>query len=318
VPVAAVSLVAEDRQWFKAETGLGIQQTPLHMSLCKETILQPGLLVVPDTTKDPRFEANELVTGEPRFRFYAGATLQTPQGLPLGTVCVLDHQPRELTEQQAATLKALARQVMALLELRRSVRETRRYAQQLQALARAALQITSAGTVDATVQEVTRAARNIVGAHQAVVSLTRGPDWSQAINAVSLSDKYAAYEGYTAVPDGSSIDAQVCETNRPMRLTRAELEAHPRWRGIGEHPKDRPPMQGWLAAPLVAQDGRNLGVVQLSDKADGTDFGDGDEAVLVQLAQLASSAVLNRTLGHDDDPVLQRLHATGDLAGENS
>jgi two-component sensor histidine kinase len=187
---------------------------------------------------------------------------------------------------------------MAHLELRRSATEAerqraeaQRFAEQLQALARASLKITAAETLDATIREVGDAAREIVGAHQSVVSLTHGDNWSQAISAVSLSDKYAPFRDYAEAPDGSGIYALVCETNQPIRLTQAELEAHPRWRGFGDHKTDHPPMRGWLAAPLVGQNGQNLGLIQLSDKSDGTDFGEGDEAVLVQLAQLAASAI---------------------------
>jgi two-component sensor histidine kinase len=297
-PIAVVNLIEDHRQWFKAEIGLGARETPLDVSICAHAILQPGLFVVPDTTKDPRFNCNPLVTSDPHLRFYAGALLETREGLPLGTVCVLDYKPRELTDEQAFTLQALARQVMAHLELRRSATEAerqraeaQRFAEQLQALARASLKITAAETLDATIREVGDAAREIVGAHQSVVSLTHGDNWSQAISAVSLSDKYAPFRDYAEAPDGSGIYALVCETNQPIRLTQAELEAHPRWRGFGDHKTDHPPMRGWLAAPLVGQNGQNLGLIQLSDKSDGTDFGEGDEAVLVQLAQLAASAI---------------------------
>jgi two-component sensor histidine kinase len=297
-PIAVVNLIEDYRQWFKAEIGLGVRETPLDVSICAHAILQPGLFVVPDTTKDPRFNCNPLVTGEPYLRFYAGALLQTPEGLPLGTVCVLDYQPRTLTDEQAFTLQALARQVMAHLELRRSAKEAerrtaevQRYAEQLRALARASLTITSAETLDATIQEIVDAARDIVGVHQASVSLTPGPDRTQAITSVSFSEKYAAFQDDAEAPDGSGLAALVCDTNRPLRFTQAELEAHPLWRGFAEHKADHPPMRGWLATPLVAQNGQNLGLIQLSDKVDGTEFGEGDEAVLVQLAQLAASTV---------------------------
>jgi PAS domain S-box-containing protein len=124
-PIAVVNLIDAKRQWFKAEIGLGVRETPLDVSICAHAILQPGLFVVPDTTKDPRFAGNPLVTGEPRLRFYAGALLETAGGLPLGTLCVLDHKPRELTERQAFTLKALARLTMTQLELRRTLRLNR-------------------------------------------------------------------------------------------------------------------------------------------------------------------------------------------------
>ncbi len=93
-PIALVSLVAENRQWFKSEVGLGVRETPLNMSICAQAIQHRGLFVVPDTTLDPRFSTNPLVAGEPHLRFYAGALLETRDGLPLGTVCVLDHAPR--------------------------------------------------------------------------------------------------------------------------------------------------------------------------------------------------------------------------------
>ncbi len=122
-PIAVVNLIAENRQFFKAEVGLGVRETPLDVSICAHAILQPGLFVVPDTTRDPRFAANPLVTGAPHLRFYAGALLETEDGLPLGTLCVLDSVPRPdgLTVQQRFALDVLARQVMAQHELRRAL-----------------------------------------------------------------------------------------------------------------------------------------------------------------------------------------------------
>ena len=163
--------------------------------------------------------------------------------------------------------------------------------EQLQGLAAAALVVARAPTLDETLDEITTAAQRIIGSHQAVVSLTRGPDWSQAINAVALTDKYGAWRDYAKMPDGAGIYAWLCEENRPARMTQAELESHPRWRGFGKHVAEHPPMRGWLAAPLVGRDGSNLGLVQLSDKEDGTEFDEADEAMLVQLAQFASAAV---------------------------
>jgi PAS domain S-box-containing protein len=110
------------------------------------------------------------------------------------------------------------------------------------------------------------------------------------IHAVSLSDKYAKWRDYATPADNSGIYALVAETNRPMRLTQAELEAHPRWRGFGPHAKDHPPMRGWLAVPLIDSAGRNMGLLQLSDKLRG-EFTEDDELVAVQFAQMASIAV---------------------------
>ena len=118
-PISVISLIDQGRQWFKAEVGLGVRETPIDSSICAHAILQPDLFIVPDTKLDPRFCDNALVVGDPHLRFYAGALLETPEGFPLGTVCVLDYKPRELDEIQKAFLRLMANQVMKLLELRR-------------------------------------------------------------------------------------------------------------------------------------------------------------------------------------------------------
>lgn len=122
-PMAVVNLIGDGRQFFKAEVGLGVRETPLASSFCAKAILEEEFLIVPDASRDPRFECNPLVTGEPGLRFYAGALLRTEDGHAIGTVCVLDVVPRELTGLQERTLRVLARQVMKQLELRRAVAE---------------------------------------------------------------------------------------------------------------------------------------------------------------------------------------------------
>lgn len=122
-PIAVVNLIAEGRQFFKAEVGLGVRETPLESSFCARAILEEEFLVIPDATRDPRFDCNPLVLGEPGLRFYAGALLKTAEGHAIGTVCVLDFKPRMLTALQERTLKTLARQVMRQLELRRAIEE---------------------------------------------------------------------------------------------------------------------------------------------------------------------------------------------------
>lgn len=121
-PIAVVNFVDTSRQFFKAEVGLGVRETPLETSFCGHAILTEDLLVVPDATADPRFSCNPLVTQEGGLRFYAGALLRTADGFAIGTVCVLDTQPRTLDAHQIRTLKLLARQVMTQLELRAALR----------------------------------------------------------------------------------------------------------------------------------------------------------------------------------------------------
>ncbi len=125
VPMALISLLDGDRQWFKARVGLDAPQTARDIAFCDHAIRQGGVFEVKDAARDDRFEANPLVTGELGLRFYAGAPIVTPEGLPLGTLCALDRRPHELDEAQRDALQALARQVMTQLELRRTLGQRR-------------------------------------------------------------------------------------------------------------------------------------------------------------------------------------------------
>ena len=138
--LALITFVDEQRQWFKAAVGIDLRETSLDTAFCAQAILQADLFIVPDALKDPRFACNPFVQGEPELRFYAGAVIRTDEGHPLGTVCVLDSEPRPqgLTREQSESLVALAGSVMNLLKLRRSeqstVQETRPFARLAEAL----------------------------------------------------------------------------------------------------------------------------------------------------------------------------------------
>lgn len=111
VPIALVSLVEDDRQWFKSCVGLDAEETPRDQSFCAHAILREGVMIVPDATQDERFSANPLVTHDPEIRFYAGCPVQGPDGNPLGTLCVIGHEPREFDAEDEVVLRDLAEMV---------------------------------------------------------------------------------------------------------------------------------------------------------------------------------------------------------------
>jgi PAS domain S-box-containing protein len=164
------------------------------------------------------------------------------------------------------------------------------YASQLAGLSGAGATIHSLSLHDA-LTVITDRAREIVGAHQAITMVTPSHGGASPLGTVSLSEKYAAWHGHELRPGRSPLDALVCRSNRPSRFTAAELDAHPARLDL-DGDGGRPPLRGWLAAPLRDRDGTNLGLIQLSDKYEG-DFTEQDEAVLVQLAQMASVAIHN-------------------------
>ncbi|NJB70513.1 signal transduction histidine kinase [Saonia flava] len=119
-PISLVSLLDDKRQWFKSHHGLNAESTPKEYAFCAHAIHEDEIFIIQDSRTDNRFHDNPLVTGEPKVIFYAGVPLVTEQGLPLGTLCVIDHTPKLLSKSQIGSLKALAKQVMNLLELRKS------------------------------------------------------------------------------------------------------------------------------------------------------------------------------------------------------
>jgi GAF domain-containing protein len=122
-PISLISLVDEDRQWFKSKTGLEVCQTPREEAFCAHAIMSPELLLVPDASQDPRFATNPLVLGELHVRFYAGAPLTAPNGHHLGALCVIDRVPRQLSREQLESLRILSRQVMAQVILGKNLHD---------------------------------------------------------------------------------------------------------------------------------------------------------------------------------------------------
>ena len=203
-PTALVSLVDEDRQWFKAKVGLDADETPRDRAICGHAILfeHEEMLIVPDTQEDARTADNPLCTGEPHIRFYAGVPLRTAEGLPLGTLCVIDSQPRPggLDAEQIDSLRVLGVQVETLLETRR------------RALRESVLR-----------REAIHRGKNVIGVVQALATQTlrRAPDMESAETTLRsrLAALGASYDLLRGGGDEVALDELVDKQLAPFLVT---------------------------------------------------------------------------------------------------
>jgi serine phosphatase RsbU (regulator of sigma subunit) len=304
VRVVQVTLVDADRQRLTQHVGSRRTRSsqrilPLDWGFCPVVVAGGESLVIGDIRHHPCYAANVAVD-QGRIRAYIGVPLML-EGQPIGALCAMHTRPRHWSADQLRTLEELAATAMTEIQLQLDYLESTRLNEkaeaaqhrswQLRDLAQASVEINSATSLEKALDTVTEKARALIGAHQSTSSLTNNQRWGQTVTATSLSDKYAAWRDFAAEPTGEGVYAEVCRRNQPMRMRQDELEAHPAWHGFGQYADRHPPIRGWLAVPLIASDGGNLGVIQVSDKADGGDFTIDDEAILTQLAELASACI---------------------------
>lgn len=180
--------------------------------------------------------------------------------------------------------------------------------ERLRMLAQESAALAQFDNVESLLQHVTDVSCKLTTAHQALASLTKDMTYAQALMAKTLSDKYAAWRDYDEKSDGTGIYHLVCEKNQAMMMTQEELEAHPDWTGFSYAKERHPPMAGWLAVPIIGQDGNNLGLIQLSDKAEG-EFTEDDLNEMKQLASITGAALENLISLQARDRALQEANA---------
>lgn len=314
-PIAVINFVADTRQWFKAEKGIGAREMPLDVSICQHALLQPGVFVVPDLSQDSRFSTNPLVTQAGGLRFYAGALLQTPDGLPLGTVCILDTKPRSagLAERQSRTLTILARHVMSELELRRTIAERDREVAEKRASA-AAME-----ALIATQDAVEHAGDDFQSMLDAVAkgALAATPHATGATIELVEEDTlvYRAAAGVTQahlglrIPRGSSLAGQAVAEARTLLANDTETDAR-----VNQDACRRVGARSLLAVPLFRR-GEAVGVLKLQAAVPGA-FGAREitvgqlfTGVLATAFADAAEAEAIRALRESEAELRERLNA---------
>lgn len=274
---------------------LGLR-VPVGSGSAGRAVAERAPVLIADTSSAPEYAPYREGALEHGIRTAYSTPMLTLSGEPMGALTAYHSEPYEPSARARRLVATLAGQAGEMVERARMHAEARQLAalerrrgEQLRGLADAAMALTAGDTLDDLLRLVTEAAVSLIGCHQGVA--TRLSDgWANASTYVALSEKYAAWRGYDLVPKGIGALLRVTGENRPLRLTGEQLRQHPEWRAFRDAP-DHPPLPDYLAAPLVGRDGRNLGLVQLSHKTDETAFTGEDEAILVQLAQMASSAI---------------------------
>jgi len=299
------------QQGFDAEFLAQVEELPLEtQSTCARAIVRGERVLLEDIREDPGYQPQLDRCEAAGFLGVQSTPMISRDGRALGVLSTHFRQPCRPSDRELRMLDLYARHAadhIDMLQTQQEAREAaererellnqaRQRSEQLQSLTEASSAIASLSAVEEVLLATTKRAREIIPSHQATTSLRGCPTRADLIQAAS--DQDAGWRGDHAPPVGAGLDAIVLDSNRPLRLSQAELVAHPEWRSAVQAEPARehgPAVRGWLAAPLIDRDGHNLGLIQLSDRQ-RDEFSEGDEAMLVQLAQLASGALENARL----------------------
>ena len=275
---------------------IGPMRVPFGSGSAGRAVSERRVVLVEDIESSPHYGAFREGARRHGVRAALSVPMLTLTGEPMGALSayyrgrvVPDARELELVELYARQAAEMVERARLHAEARSLATLERRRGEQLRQLADAALALSAADTLDDVLRLVTEAAREAIGCHQGVG--TRLPTgWGDATTFVSLSERYRSWRSYAVVPKGLGVLNVVTRENRTLRLTGAQLQEHPEFRGLRDAP-GHPPLPDYLAAPLVGRDGTNLGILQLSHRVDEQPFTADDEAVLVQLAQMTSSSI---------------------------
>ena len=221
-PISLISLVDGSRQWFKANHGLpGVSETARDLAFCAHAIHEDGLFEVPDATRDPRFAGNTLVTGEPNIRFYAGVTLRMDDGAHVGTLCVIDRQPRQLDAQQRTVLGHLARAVVRALERRRDTRAKAESEARFRVLSDASPLGVYAADAEGACTYTNARWQTIYGLEQAQ---SLGNGWTQTLHPDDRAAVFAEWERSAAQRTGFDMAFRILLASGEVRHVRSRAQ----------------------------------------------------------------------------------------------
>lgn len=298
-PLSFVSLMDEQRQWFKARIGLADAEVPRDQTFCAYSILEPTtILEVPDAREDARFAGNSRVTGVPHIRFYASVPLVTSDGFAIGTLCVIDSTPRELRPDQREALTLLGRQVIALMEARlkrlalaEAARERdatalalRRQNEYLTTLHEITLELTQRHDLPSLLSTIVQRAARLLNTPHGYLCLVEPEQRSLEVRiGLGLFETYVGQQ----IPKGQGVVGQAWEQGTPQLVN-----DYPYW---AQHLPDAPPVQAMLGVPLEVE-GQVLGVLGLAYAEIERAFSLEESEQLVRFANLAALALDNATL----------------------